>query len=146
MVFGRFRFAVAFNINAHRFQDHRRAIFRLGSKLHHSCTPNTRYTSAGGMGRHVALDHIEAGALVTTSYLGPLHIQSTPRRRAHLHTGKLFMCMCPRCTGPDYNRQLPCPHCHPRDPNEPTLAADVAFELQPVHYAVCTMQPKAEVF
>ena len=125
-------------------QDDTRALFSLGSKLVHSCIPNTHYSPTEGLGRHMALAHIKKGDIVTTSHLGLLHIESTPRRRAHLYKTRLLVCSCPRCSGPDLSRQLPCPHCHPRDPKEPTVPEDVAFERKPVHYVVCTLKPKDE--
>ncbi len=75
----------------------RDALFPLGSKLTHTCgAPNTRYSCSyppaaaaaaagsiggGGRGVHVALRDIDAGELLTTSYLAwPELLMSTAAR------------------------------------------------------------------
>jgi hypothetical protein len=62
----------------------RSALFRLGSKLAHTCAmPNTKYKSYDGVGYHVALRQIAAGELLTTSYFGwEQHLMSNPARSA----------------------------------------------------------------
>eukprot|EP00994_Dinema_validum_P008231 NODE_732_length_1386_cov_20.676889_g539_i0.p1 GENE.NODE_732_length_1386_cov_20.676889_g539_i0~~NODE_732_length_1386_cov_20.676889_g539_i0.p1 ORF type:complete len:414 (+),score=112.53 NODE_732_length_1386_cov_20.676889_g539_i0:45-1244(+) len=141
-------FALTFDMNAHRFQTSHRALFRLGSRLTHSCSPNTFYSSASGKGCHYALRPIAKGEVITTNYLGPALMLPTVRRQKRLWETKLFLCRCSRCTGPDFTRSVPCPRCHPRDTAEPTLPSALAMETHEngeriaVRYAVWT--PSAE--
>jgi tetratricopeptide (TPR) repeat protein len=132
------RFALAFHVNAHQFEGSDRALFRFGGQLRHSCAPNTRFSSASGVGRHFATEHIEPGDWLTTNHLGPWIILPTHLRRERLLATKLMSCDCPRCKGPDFSRQIPCPICHPRDPREPVLGKEVGLETRTVNYAVWT--------
>ncbi len=60
----------------------RPALFRLGSKVAHTCgQANTEYYCSEGFGCHVALRDIAEGELLTTSYLQrKLLLMPTPLR------------------------------------------------------------------
>jgi len=48
----------------------RAGLFRLGSKLPHTCDPpNTAYICRGARGYHIALRAIQSGELLTTCYM-----------------------------------------------------------------------------
>lgn len=62
-----------YRLNAHSFDvrnhDGLSALFETGSKLTHSCTPNTLYQSTNALGEHRAVADIKKGDLLTTSYI-----------------------------------------------------------------------------
>ena len=65
--------------------------------FNHSCRPNTRPLFRGKHERKmsvVAIDDIQAGEEMSTSYLEPFY--TTMQRRALLKRGKLFDCSCKR--------------------------------------------------
>lgn len=90
------------------------AMFDLGSKVAHSCAPNTLYTTRFGRGlRYTAVRSIASREQVTFSYIAGTtdgRLSSTPRseRRARLAATKHFLCRCSRCAGPDECRPLRC--------------------------------------
>lgn len=79
-------------------------MFRVGSKLNHSCAPNTVWRTWGRAGHaHVALRPVACGEEVSTSYLDVgcamrEGVWSTAARRRLLARTKLFWCDCVRCS------------------------------------------------
>ena len=129
---------LAFLLNGHKFKDGW-ALNPIGSKLAHSCEPNTRYTCDHqrhpNRAVHLALRPIAAGEQLTATYT---HFgRSTAQRQEALLETKLFVCNCPRCRAPDHAGEVPCPGCHPRS-KEGFLSeyAATAFFQSDVHYAV----------
>ena len=56
-----------------------------------------------------AAHHIDAGDILTFSYLGEERSREpTEMRRNYLFATKRFWCRCPRCSMPDATRVLPC--------------------------------------
>ena len=131
------RVACAWQLHAHAFGDGA-ALFELGSCVAHACDGNCTRTShrTGCAGRlcHVALRPIAPGEAITDSHLGGGCLWSTPRRREKLAAEKLLHCTCPRCTGEDRTRALPCPRCHPRAGGRRVYTGAEACE----HYALPT--------
>lgn len=91
------------------------ALFALGSKVAHSCAPNTEYTSKtkDGHGKYTAVKHIKAGCMLTWTYIGyeALMFCSTPERQRRLLKVKNFFCQCDRCVTLDQGRAMKCPLC-----------------------------------
>ena len=108
------RVMLAFELNAHSFVDGASALFERGCLFAHSCDANTRYMPCGRHGVHISTRPIAKGEPVTSNYLSELAALSRPMREHLLDAQKLFLCECARCRGPDWTRQVPCPHCHPR--------------------------------
>uniref|UniRef100_A0A7S1I7P8 SET domain-containing protein n=1 Tax=Eutreptiella gymnastica TaxID=73025 RepID=A0A7S1I7P8_9EUGL len=113
--------ALCWGYNAHSFVKDSVALFPQGSKINHSCAPNTWYQAdeATGHGVWRALGTILPGMECTASYLDCSSAEghglwsATARRRA-LWQMKRFHCDCPACTqGWDVGRRLPCPLCNP---------------------------------
>ena len=101
--------------NAHEFNQENRigvVLFKLGSKLRHSCQPNILYTSLRdqGKGSFVALRDITDGEELLIQYIsGPYTI---PMRQELLRTQYLFTCDCIACsTGIDRLRGMRCDSC-----------------------------------
>lgn len=88
------------------------ALFRLGSKVTHSCSPNCMYSSKRkpGHGDYIAIQPILKGDLITFNYLSALLI-STEARRDKLLREKNFFCVCSKCIRPDYTRGIVCDKC-----------------------------------
>lgn len=87
------------------------ALFRLGSKVAHSCLPNLMYSSKnenGGL-RYIAIRPIRAGDRVTCSYIGNIWGTPTYERRARLRDRYAFVCHCARCDDLDRTRGVRCP-------------------------------------
>ena len=87
------------------------ALFVYGSKVAHSCEPNTAYSSktADGCLEYKLIRPLKEGDLVTFSYLDKLFATPTHIRRDKLLKSKSFICKCERCVGPDFCRFLNCP-------------------------------------
>ena len=126
--------------NAHKYrEENTSAMMILGSKMTHSCIPNIGYScwydnkSGGndtlkgtkevdessideGFVSYIILRPIRKGDILTCSYLSDLFETPTCIRRWHLKETKSFWCQCPRCTGPDYCRVMPCPNCSKYNP------------------------------
>lgn len=98
------------------------ALYLFGSKVQHSCNPNATYTSKtpDGALEYKAVRTIKAGEQVSFSYIGDLFHTPTFMRREKLHCEKDFLCMCERCTGPDYCRVAKCPECGEFSPSQTT--------------------------
>eukprot|EP00659_Diplonema_papillatum_P019210 gene19210-29575_t len=88
-------------------------IFRLASKLAHSCAPNVVYQYRDNKVRFTALRHIAEGSLVTFSYRGELDflIRSNHHRQRELYERFLFWCGCTRCQRVDRTRGIKCTVC-----------------------------------
>lgn len=87
------------------------ALFDRGSKVAHSCCPNvTAITNSrhGGL-VYFAISPIEAGEMVTFTYLSDLWTTTTRERRAELLECKDFICECTRCDGLDTTCAIRCP-------------------------------------
>ena len=85
------------------------ALYAIGSKMRHSCSPNVVYTSqrTKGVGTFIAKTNIEAGDELFISYID--HIRSTPMRQTLLIENYLFECKCDFCTtGTDRFRGINC--------------------------------------
>ena len=105
--------------NGHVYRGTHTAIPLFGSKFAHSCVPNIGYSSLAsedGALEYKMLRPIKKGELVCFSYISDLLETPTPERRQLLQETKTFRCHCVRCTGPDYCRSMPCPHCLARVP------------------------------
>lgn len=89
----------------------RSALFAYASKVAHSCSPNVGYTSKtrDGCLEYKVIRPINAGDMITMSYVGELFSNSTIDRRKKLWGSKCFFCRCPRCMGPDNCRLARCP-------------------------------------
>jgi hypothetical protein len=122
------------------------ALFPMIRLIQHSCDSNCVFAPSpsdqrAGRGVVIATRGIAEGEPLTISY----HDCTTARRmrRRNLQIKKEFMCRCTRCLAPDWNSQVPCPGCHPRDPNGRLPQDDrCLFSLQAhlggargVHYA-----------
>ena len=100
--------------NGHVYRGTHTAIPLFGSKFAHSCVPNIGYSSLAsedGALEYKLLRPVKEGELVCFSYIADLLETPTPERRQLLQETKAFRCLCVRCTGPDYCRAMPCPHC-----------------------------------
>ena len=78
-------------------QDFVSGIYTRAAMFNHSCRPNTRPLFRGCRDRTmsvVAIDDIQVGEEISTSYLEPFY--TTMQRRALLRRGKLFDCSCKR--------------------------------------------------
>ncbi|KAG1663211.1 hypothetical protein FOA52_011304 [Chlamydomonas sp. UWO 241] len=98
------------NFNCHELESKDSALFVIGSKVEHSCLPNTSYGSRADQLIYTAVRPIAAGDRISFAYV-PTSQQDTQERRELLHTTRLFLCACERCEGPDVSRPLPCPAC-----------------------------------
>ncbi|CAB9509538.1 expressed unknown protein [Seminavis robusta] len=88
------------------------ALLAYGSKLAHSCAPNTiqfSKTSDGYMHFKV-IRPIKSGDSLSISYIRELFSSPTFARRDELWKSKSFVCRCPRCMGPDHCRVIRCPN------------------------------------
>ena len=86
------------------------ALFKVGSKVAHSCLPNVSYYSKNSHGSltYVAIREIEDGDMITFSYIGDLWTTPTQGRRAALLASKNFICCCVRCRDVDTCRAAAC--------------------------------------
>ena len=78
-------------------QDFVCGVYTRAAMVNHSCRPNTRPIFRGKSDRTmsvIAIEDIEAGEEITTSYLEPFY--TTMQRRALLKRGKHFDCCCKR--------------------------------------------------
>ncbi|KAI9029304.1 hypothetical protein DFJ74DRAFT_703120 [Hyaloraphidium curvatum] len=103
--------------NAHSFETDEGpyvGLYSMGSKLAHSCVPNTLQVFEANDILHYALRSISPGDMIAINYGFAEDIRSvfpTPLRRARLSVSKFFHCECLRCTAPDTNRMFRCPKC-----------------------------------
>eukprot|EP00756_Hemistasia_phaeocysticola_P012482 Hpha_TRINITY_DN15203_c0_g2::TRINITY_DN15203_c0_g2_i2::g.65310::m.65310 len=88
----------------------RGGLFRLGSKLSHSCAPSAVYVHKAGKVRFTAGRDISAGELVSFSYRGELEFLELPahKRQEELRKYFFFTCMCDRCLRSDPLRSIAC--------------------------------------
>ena len=88
----------------------RPGIFRLGSKLAHSCAPNLVYQPVDNQVHFTSLRLIPADSLVTFSYRGELDFlaRSNWERQQELWQIFMFWCGCERCSGSDLCRGIKC--------------------------------------
>ena len=101
--------------NAHEFNQEDKVgvvLYKLGSKIRHSCEPNVIYTSLRDecKGSFVATKDISLGEEVLIQYIsGPYTV---PMRQEALRTMYLFNCDCVACTsGLDRLRGMRCDSC-----------------------------------
>jgi len=89
------------------------ALFLFGSKLVHSCNPNTVFTGVSSDGRmeSMAVRPIQAGEVITFSFLGSSVITPTYIKQKELREMTGLLCSCPQCIGPDYTRAVHCKEC-----------------------------------
>ena len=83
--------------SAPNLQDFVSGLYIRAAMLNHSCRPNTRPVFHGNKDRSMsvlAIDDIQAGHEISTSYLEPFY--TTLQRRSMLRRGKLFDCACRR--------------------------------------------------
>lgn len=101
----------AAKVNAHRSSQGDWCLYKLASKLAHSCDPNLFYLPGESAScRFVALKEIEHGEMLTFSYAGgALLLRDHRARQERMLASHLFRCMCARCRHRDYCRQLLCP-------------------------------------
>jgi hypothetical protein len=87
------------------------ALFLVGSKVEHSCSPNLAYNSLSGNLVYKAVTAIPSGTRLTFSYIDSSPEVCTIKRRRDLFETKKFICECARCVGPDLARELKCDKC-----------------------------------
>eukprot|EP01047_Picozoa_sp_COSAG01_P052334 COSAG01_NODE_5495_length_4226_cov_3.635328_1_plen_584_part_00 len=112
------------------------ALFLRGSRLTHSCHPNTIFhVSPNGCAQHRAVVHIPAGEILTTCYAslrtGSVSHYPLSHRQRHLKQAYLFQCACDRCRGQDVTRRLPCPKCNARAASPTEVLSDSDFGAGP---------------
>ena len=88
------------------------ALYRIGSKVEHSCFPNVSYSSKTGGLVYTATRPIEPGDRLSYSYSDGAALDCpVEERQAEMQRCKAFLCRCSRCEGPDFCRPLPSPCC-----------------------------------
>jgi hypothetical protein len=103
--------------NAHAFQAHHtvdivasdttsvprtyHALFTLGSRVEHSCSPNLTFITKGGKLEYLAETSIKPNDRLSISYLGSVYERPRRHRRSFLKENKVFTCKCVRCMGWD---------------------------------------------
>lgn len=104
--------------NAHAFQAHHtvdivstsshpaiprtyHALFTLGSRMEHSCSPNLTFVTKGGKLEYMAETTIQPNDRLSISYLGGVYERPRKQRRGFLKENKVFLCKCTRCLGFD---------------------------------------------
>ena len=103
--------------NAHAFQANRtfdlvatptnevprtyHALFTLGSRVEHSCSPNATFITTGGKLEYIAEMSIQPGQRLCISYLGSVYERPRIQRHQFLKQNKAFLCKCARCMGYD---------------------------------------------
>lgn len=115
------RLMLAAKTNAHHVAElgadgqERGGVFRVASKLSHSCCPSTVYHMVDGQVRFTAMRSVGAGELVSFSYRGELDWlqESNRRRQEDLRTQHFFVCRCTRCEKDDEARGIRC-DCGPK--------------------------------
>eukprot|EP01046_Picozoa_sp_COSAG06_P049002 COSAG06_NODE_7443_length_2502_cov_1.574282_1_plen_711_part_00 len=124
------------------------ALFEQGSRLTHSCgsSANTTYHCVDGMGEHRTTRDIDAGEIITTSYLADRGgigsgMAGTSDRRHYLLEGYLFTCQCARCTTPDLNRRFSC--CTAQPLMDPQKAAHARRGLRQPESGLLPLPPIA---
>ena len=94
----------------HTFMGDSAAMFDLGSKMSHSCSPNMSFTTQDGRLVYRAIKSVTPGEQLTISYLPATYMHvSTQLRRGQLEFSKFFTCACERCVAPDSTRWMLCP-------------------------------------
>lgn len=88
----------------------RGGIFRIGSKLNHSCSPSAVLVNKAERVRFTAGRAISAGETLSFSYRGELEFLELPthKRQQELERLFFFTCLCDRCQRPDPLRSFPC--------------------------------------
>lgn len=111
--------------NAHAFQAHHtvdivstpsspalprtfHALFTLGSRVEHSCSPNLTFVTQGGKLEYIAETEIQPNERLSISYLGSVYERPRKQRRGFLMENKVFVCKCKRCLGLDECSPLRC--------------------------------------
>ena len=111
--------------NAHAFQAHHtvdivsttsnpavprtyHALFTLGSRMEHSCSPNLTFITKGGKLEYTAETSIKPKGRLSISYLGGVYERPRKQRRGFLKENKVFLCKCTRCLGLDECSPLRC--------------------------------------
>eukprot|EP01064_Diplonema_japonicum_P014487 TRINITY_DN2214_c0_g1_i1.p1 TRINITY_DN2214_c0_g1~~TRINITY_DN2214_c0_g1_i1.p1 ORF type:complete len:596 (+),score=159.79 TRINITY_DN2214_c0_g1_i1:58-1845(+) len=91
----------------------RGGIFRLASKLAHSCSPNLIYQYKDDKVRFTSCRLVTSGAVLSFSYRGELDflVKSAKERQSELHDAFLFWCGCERCQEADLTRGMRCTSC-----------------------------------
>lgn len=77
------------------------ALFTLGSRVEHSCSPNMTFITIGGKLEYFAEMNIKSGDRLSISYLGSVYERPRKQRQAFLKENKVFLCKCARCMGYD---------------------------------------------
>ena len=108
------RVLLIFNCNAHTCEHGTNALLVRGCIFNHACDPNAGFSYSGDEFSHVALRPIAAGEALSINYLGDDAAIGAPMRQALIQVKWAFLCACPRCSGPDLCRAIPCLRCHPR--------------------------------
>eukprot|EP01012_Entosiphon_sulcatum_P066422 TRINITY_DN9565_c0_g1_i1.p1 TRINITY_DN9565_c0_g1~~TRINITY_DN9565_c0_g1_i1.p1 ORF type:complete len:550 (+),score=68.36 TRINITY_DN9565_c0_g1_i1:567-2216(+) len=88
------------------------ALYELGSKVTHSCDPNTLCLMDGIVIEYRALKPIKKHEMLTFSYIAGFDLwKATNVRRKMIKDARFFECCCNRCVGPDLCRRMRCPTC-----------------------------------
>ncbi|CAB9505011.1 SET domain [Seminavis robusta] len=87
------------------------AIFTLGSRVEHSCSPNLTFVTKGGKLEYLAEIAIAPQERLSISYLGSVYERPRKQRQGFLRENKTFLCKCTRCMGWDECSPLRCHDC-----------------------------------
>jgi methylphosphotriester-DNA--protein-cysteine methyltransferase len=102
-------------------------IYPKMSRVNHNCNPNAIIQPDGEAQKLVAAADIAEGDEISISYLGSLLYTDTQTRNERLRQTKFFECKCDRCSSEDTAARIPCPSCHPRQPQQ-SLNEDVQYD------------------
>jgi SET domain/MYND finger len=84
------------------------ALFSLGSRIEHSCSPNLTFITQGGKLEYLAEMKIQPNERLSISYLGGVYERPRKKRQGFLKENKAFLCACTRCMGWDECSPLRC--------------------------------------
>ena len=84
------------------------ALFTLGSRVEHSCSPNLTFITQGGKLEYVAELNIKSGDRLAISYMGSVYERPRKQRRGFLKENKMFFCKCLRCMSWDECSPIRC--------------------------------------
>eukprot|EP00941_MAST-03F_sp_MAST-3F-sp1_P003671 g3671.t1 len=126
------RVSLIFDLNSRKYSaGNKVCIYRLGSKMNHSCVANT---ATNGLGNVWALRDITEGEELTTNYLGD-SMAPTYYRQRKLLASKLFICGCSLCSTQysgeaEHYCKMPCPSCKPLGKRKKGLLSTSRNKLQ----------------
>lgn len=101
-------------INSYGVDQRHCAIYKLGAKVTHSCSPNVVYHFDKDSHQLVIIAQrdIEEGEIICSSYIpDAIRFQSSVNRTQYILPRRLYECACERCHAPDLSRVLRCIKC-----------------------------------